>query len=127
MTKKELLELPAFQRASDDAVIWITGDCDEVIPYDGWLLKFADGLQHLILNARIPEDPWQPHRLAAKTLNAQNLGIKFYGNLFPYLRRKGALKGYCKLGKRGKQKVWLYDTEGIAMLVKSGELNYKPQ
>lgn len=72
------------------------------------------------------EDPWQSHRHAARTLNAQNLGIQFYGNIFPYLRRKGALKGYCKLGKRGKQKVWLYDTEGIAMLVKSGELNYNP-
>ena len=56
-----------------------------------------------------------------------NLGIMFYGNLFPYLRKRGRLEGLCELGKHGRTLVWLYDTEGIADLVKKGELKYNPK
>ena len=73
------------------------------------------------------EDRWQSARRAAKTLGKMNLGIKFFGNLFPYLRKRGKLDGYCKLSHWGKTPVWLYDTEGIAELINEGKLDYKPK
>lgn len=128
MTKKELLELPAFKKAKDDAQIWIQSPhIDDYIPTDAWLLPFADGSQNLIIKTEEPEDSWQSARRAAKTLNKMNLGIKFYGNLFPYLRKRGKLDGCCKLSHWGKTPVWLYDTEGIAELINEGKLDYKPR
>ena len=128
MTKKELLELPAFKKAKDDAQIWIQSPhIDDYIPRDAWLLPFADGSQNLIIQTKEPEDRWQSARRAAKTLGKMNLGIKFYGNLFPYLRKRGKLEGCCKLSHWGKTPVWLYDTEGIAELINEGKLDYKPK
>lgn len=70
---------------------------------------------------------WQSARIAANILNKMELGVNFYGNLFPYLRKRCRLEGYCKLGHHGKTPVWLYDTEGIADLVVNGNLDYKPR
>lgn len=89
MTKKELLELPAFK------------------------------------NSKVYR--WQNARIAAKILNKMELGVSFYANLFPYLRKRGRLEGYCELGHHGKTPVWLYDTDGIADLVMNGNLDYKPR
>lgn len=128
MTKKELLELPGFKNAKDDAQIWIVAPdvVTEYWPTEAYYIGFADGTENLIIRTTEPENPWQSAMEAKKTLNKMNLGIEFYGNLFPYLRRKGRLKGYCKLGKRGRQDVWLYDTDGIADLVRTGQLKYRP-
>lgn len=121
--------MPAFVRAKDDAQIWIQAPdiIDEYIPTDCWLLPFEDGTENLIIRTQLPVDPWQRARIAAKTLTKMGLGIKFYGNLFPYLRKRGKLDGYCQLGHHGKTPVWLYDTEGIAWLVKNGKLDYSPK
>ena len=128
MTKKEFLELPAFKRASDEAEVWIQSPgIDDYIPLDAWVLPFADGRQNLIIQTKEPEDTWLCARRAARRLNDMNLGIHFYGNLFPYLRKHGRLEGLCELGKQGRRPVWLYDTEGIADLVKKGELKYNPK
>ena len=131
MTKKEFLELPAFKQASDDAEVWIQSPgIDDYIPAGAWVLPFADGRQNLIINTintEEPEETWLCSRLAAKRLNKMDLGILFYGNLFPYLRKRGKLEGLCKLVIQGVRPVWLYDTEGIADLVKKGELDYKPK
>ena len=128
MTKKEFLELLAFQKARDDAEIWIQSPgIDDFIPASAWLLQFADGSENLIITTQEPEETWLCARLAAKRLNKMNLGIHFFSNLFPYLRKRGQLEGLCELGKRGKHPVWLYDTEGIADLVKKGELKYNPR
>ena len=128
MTKKELLELPGFKNAKDDAQIWIQAPdvINELCPTDAYFIGFADGTENLIIRTKDPDDTWQNARMAAKTMNRMNLGIMFYGNLFTYLRKKGELEGLCELGKRGKQKVWLYDTEGIADLVRKGQLKYNP-
>lgn len=127
MTKRELLEHPAFKKAKDDAQLWIEcdpdDDCSESIPYDAWVFSLQDGTQNLIIKSRVPEDAWQTARKATKTLNAMNLGIKFYGNLFPYLRKRGKLPLCCK--KQGH--LWLYETDEIAWLVKNGKLDYKPR
>ena len=58
MTKKELLDSPAFKRAKDDARIWIQmpNVIDEAIPKDTWLLPFTDGSQNLIIRTREPND-----------------------------------------------------------------------
>lgn len=128
MTKKEFLERPAFKRAKDDAQVWIQmPDCDDCIPCGAWVLPFADGTQNLIIQTREPDDPWKTARLAAKALNRMGLGIEFYGNLFPYLRKRGKLDGLCQLKRHGKRPEWHYDTEGIAVLVKAGKLDYKPR
>lgn len=128
MTKKEFLELPAFKRASDDAEVWIQSPgIDDYIPAGAWVLPFADGSQNLIINTKEPEETWLCSRLAAKRLNEMDVGMMFYGNLFPYLRKRGKLEGLCRLEKHGARPVWLYDTEGIADLVKKGELDYKPK
>jgi hypothetical protein len=128
MTKKEFLELPAFKRASDEAEVWIQSPgIDDYIPLDAWVLPFADGRQNLIIQTKEPEDTWLCAMRAARLLNDMNLGIHFYGNLFPYLRKHGRLEGLCELGKQGRRPVWLYDTEGIADLVKKGELKYNPK
>lgn len=125
MTKKEFLELPAIKNAKDDAEIWIQSPgIDDFIPVRAWVLPFADGSQNLIIETEEPEETWLCARLAAKRLNKMNLGIQFYGNLFPYLRKRGLLEGLCELHKHGMRPVWLYDTEGIANLVKKGELKY---
>lgn len=82
----------------------------------------SEDLEESAEKSRAPEDAWQTAREATKTLNAMNLGIKFYGNLFPYLRKRGKLPLCCK--KHGR--LWLYETDKIAWLVKSGKLDYKP-
>lgn len=127
MTKKELLELPGFKNAKDDAQIWILAPdvINEFWPTDAYFIGFADGTENLIIKTKDPDDTWQSARMAYKTLNEMELGIFFYPALFTYLRKKGRLGGLCELGKRGKQKVWLYDTEGIADLVKNGQLKYR--
>lgn len=85
MTKLELLNLPAFKKAKDDAEIWITTPgISEFIPTDAWVLPFADGRQNLIIQTQEPEETWLCALLAAKRLNKMNLGVCFYGNLFPY-------------------------------------------
>lgn len=128
MKKKEFLNLPAFKKASDDAEIWIQSPgIDDYIPIDAWVLPFADGKQHLIIETQEPEETWLSARLAAKRLNKMELGVKFFGNLFHYLRKRGKLEGLCELGKRGRQPVWLYDTDGIADLVRKGKLEYNPR
>lgn len=73
------------------------------------------------------EETWLCARMATKRLNKMDLGIMFYDNLFPYLRKRRKLEGLCRLEKHGARPVWLYDTEGIADLVKKGELDYKPK
>lgn len=83
--------------------------------------KISEDLEEAAENSRVPEDAWQTARQATKTLNAMNLGIKFYGNLFPYLRKRGKLPLCCK--KQGR--LWLYETDKIAWLVKNGKLDYK--
>ena len=124
MTKKELLDLPAFKQANDDAEIWIQSPgIDDYIPTGAWVLPFADGSQNLIIQTKEPEETWLCARRAARRLNDMNLGIQFYGNLFPYLRKRGELEGLCE--KRGR--IWLYDTEGVADKVKKGELKYNPR
>ena len=85
--------------------------------------KISEDLEEVAENSRVPEDAWQTARQATKTLNAMNLGIKFYGNLFPYLRKRGKLPLCCK--KKGR--VWLYETDEIAWLVKNGKIDYKPR
>lgn len=128
MTKKEFLELPAFKKAKDDAQVWIQSPgIDDYIPTDAWVLPFADGSENLIIRTTEPEETWLCARLAAKRLNKMNLGIMFYGNLFTYLRKRGRLEGLCELAKHGASPVWLYDTEGIAEMVKRGKLKYKPR
>lgn len=128
MTKKEFLELPAFKQAKDDAEIWIQSPgIDDYIPTGAWVLPFADGRQNLIIQTKESEETWLCARLAARRLNDMNLWIQFYGNLFPYLRKRGRLEGLCELGKQGRRPVWLYDTEGIADMVKSGKLKYEPR
>ena len=128
MTKRELLEHPAFKMAKPDAEIWIQmPDYDECVPFDAWVLPFADSSENLIIKTQFPDDPWKCARLAAKALNKMELGVKFYGNLFPYLRKRGKLDGLCKLEHHGARPEWHYDTEGIAALVKAGELGYKPR
>lgn len=126
MTKKELLELPAFKNAKGEAQIFIhLPYAEEYIPTAAWLFPFADGSQNILINVQETEDRWQCARIAAKILNKMELGVNFYGNLFPYLRKRGRLEGYCELVHHGKMPVWLYDTEGIAELVRSGNLDYK--
>jgi len=128
MTKKEFLELPAFQKAKDDTEIWIQSPgIDDYIPVGAWVLPFADGSQNLIITTQEPEETWLCARLATKRLNKMNLGIHFFGNLFPYFRKRGQLEGLCELSQYGKRPVWLYDTDGIADLVKKGELKYNPR
>lgn len=128
MTKKEFLELPAFKKAKDDAEVWISSPgIDDYIPVDAWVLPFADGKENLIIKTEEPEETMLCSRLAAKRLNKMNLGIVFYGNLFPYLRKRGKLEGLCELRKQGARPVWLYDTEGIADLVRKGKLKYNPK
>lgn len=128
MTKKEFLNLPAFKKAGDDAEIWIQSPgIDDFIPTDAWVLPFADGRQNLIIQTQEPEEIWLCARLAAKRLNKMQLGVQFFGNLFPYLRKRGKLEGLCELGKQGKRPVWLYDTDGIADLVRKGKLEYNPR
>ena len=128
MTKKEFLELPAFKKAKDDAEVWIQSPgIDDYIPMGAWVLPFADGRQNLIIKTEEPEETWLCARLAAKRLDKMNLEIQFYANLFPYLRKRGKLEGLCKLGKQGARPVWLYDTEGIAELVKNKAIKYNPR
>lgn len=74
-----------------------------------------------------PEETLLCARLAAERLNKMELGVQFFGNLFPYLRKRGKLEGLCELGKQGKRPVWLYDTDGIADLVRKGKLEYNPR
>lgn len=81
--------------------------------------KIFDGIQSF--NVQCQGERWLRWRPAAKKLNNAELGINFFGNLFPYLRKKGALDGLCK--KVGRS--WLYDTEGIAARIKAGEFDYK--
>ena len=129
MTKRELLEHPAFKMAKPEAEIWIQmPDYDECVPsFNAWVLRFADGSENLIIDTQEPLDPWMVARLAARELNKMGLGVKFYGNLFPYLRKRGKLEGLCELKHHGARPEWHYDTEGIAALVKAGELDYKPR
>lgn len=128
MNKKELLELPAFKNAKGEAQIFIhLPDAEEYIPVAAWLFPFADGSQNILIEVQETDDRWQRARIAAKILNKMELGVYFYANLFPYLRKRGRLEGYCELGHHGKTPVRLYDTDGIADLVRSGKLNYKPR
>lgn len=94
MTKKELLELPAFRNAKDEAQIFIhLPHAEEYIPTAAWLFPFADGSQNILIDAQETEYRWQCARIAAKNLNKMGLGFIFFGNLFPYLRKRGRLKG----------------------------------
>lgn len=128
MTKKEFLNLPAFKEASDNAEVWIQSPgIDDYIPINAWVLPFADGSQNLIITTQEPEETWLCARLAAKRLNKMELGVQFYGNLFPYLRKRNKLEGLCELRKHGRRPVWLYDTDGIADLVRKGKLEYNPK
>ena len=128
MTKKELMESPGFRAASDYAEIWIClPDHDDVWPTDSWLLPFEDGHEHLIINTQFPPETKVCARLAARALTKMALGVFFYGNLFPYLRKRGKLEGCCELGRQGRRPVWLYDTEAIADLVRTGRLDYNPK
>ena len=104
MTKKELLELPGFKDAKDDAQIWILCPnlVDECIPIGAYYIGFIDGTENLVISTKEPEDTWQRSHFAAKTLNDMNLGILFYPALFPYLRKRGKLEGYCELRYQGR-------------------------
>ena len=127
MTKKELLDFLAFKNAKDDAEIWIVQpDYEECLPEEIKIIRFADGTQNLVIYAKTPPEDlneirWLGARKATKKLNEANIGIKFFGNLFPYLRNKGELKGLCrKVGRK-----WEYDTDGIINKARANKFKYK--
>lgn len=133
MTCNSLAECYARLRDSDLIYISdlgkktkVTIDIDTDSPFDGSWLYVPNSTIKEEQKTEELEDSWQSARRAVKTLDKMNLGIKFFGNLFPYLRKRGKLDGCCKLSHRGKTPVWLYDTEGIAKLINEGKLDYKP-
>ena len=127
MTKKELLDSQAFKNAKDDAEIWIVQpDHDECLPEEIRIIRFADGSQNVIVYTKLPPEDlneirWLGVRKATKKLNDANIGIHFFGNLFPYLRKKGELKGLFRFNGHHYE----YDTDGIIEKARANGFKYK--
>lgn len=66
---------------------------------------------------------WYTARKASREINNLLDCFVFYGNLLPYLRKRGQLEGLCKFDGG----VWVYDVEGIAKEYSAGTIKYRPR